>query len=659
MIITSIKSHNLLKYTELNLENLPEKGIIAISGNNESGKSSIGESVCFALFGRTFSLEPEEMKKIVLWGEKNCSVNLNFKVESQEYSVYRYLDTDGNHSARLSLLGHDDAPLARSPQQVDAMLTNILGFTFEEFIESFYLAQREITSPHPHGKAVKSIAGVDALEQVSKGYEREAAEKREKLETLLTENESLQDELDELALEEDYLEALEEEKNKMEADLGNTEELATDLQTTCNTYQVNEEKIKNTEKKRGRARFWRLISLLLALVTCGIWGLLSQKSELPLSVTLLEKLQQNIPGWQENTIHYIGLTAALFAVMLLFFVIRSIVHQTRLKALFKASSNLASVMARVRALEVYEKVHDSDESEDYEAEDNEAEDDEAEDDKEWQPVTQTVTPAVTPAENIACYDVNEYTSLLPAVESVIASASEVASYAEIEQSWLLGQISLRDQNLVNINDEIYGEVQRVNQGAHLETEQSDLLSNTEELSTQLALKEKAIELLAGASQHFSNKFNHDIRDLMSRTLPLFTQGHYEHLQIEPELGVRVFSNDKRDFLDMEEISSGTQRQIMLALRLAMAQKLMGRGVKGRQFAFLDEPFAFFDEERTRHALSALDELSDAISQIWIVSQTFPEGHEFTAEIKCSRELGELSLVAPKAKKLIKKRVIKG
>jgi exonuclease SbcC len=70
-------------------------------------------------------------------------------------------------------------------------------------------------------------------------------------------------------------------------------------------------------------------------------------------------------------------------------------------------------------------------------------------------------------------------------------------------------------------------------------------------------------------------------------------------------------------------------------------------VKGRQFAFLDEPFAFFDEERTRHALEALDELSDAISQIWIVSQTFPDGHEFAAEIKCSRKLGKLSLDAQK------------
>ena len=646
MIITSIKSHNLLKYTDLNLENLPEKGIIAISGNNESGKSSIGESVCFALFGRTFSLAPEEIKKIVLWGEQNCSVNLNFKVEAQAYSLYRYLDTDGNHSARLSLLGQDEAPLARSPQQVDDVLTNILGYTFEEFIESFYLAQREITSPHPHGKAVKSIAGVDALEQVSKDYQREAAEKSERLETLHNQNEALQTELDELALEKDYLQALKDEKNEMATELNDTQALTDEWQTACETYQLNDEKIKHSRKKRRSVRFWRLFSLLLALVAGGIWGLLTQFHRLPLSVRLLEKLHQTIPGWQDSYINYIGISAVLFVFLVLLFTIRTIVHQSCLKVLLGASSNLASVMANVRALQVFEEVPDSEEMEDEGVEDDElangdiendeAEDDESSDDK-----------SLSAAENIAipCYDDNKYSRLLPAVESVNATVSEVAAYAEIEQPWLLGQIRLRKQNLNNINDELNNEQQRVNQSEQLETEQAELLGKIDSLRTKLALIEKATELLAGASQHFSNQFNHDIRDLMSKTLPLFTQGRYEHLQIEPGLGVRVFSNDKHDFLDMEEISSGTQRQIMLALRLAMAQKLMGRCVKGRQFTFLDEPFAFFDEERTRHALSALDELSDAISQIWIVSQTFPAGHEFTAEIKCAREKSELFLTA--------------
>ncbi|WP_043108042.1 AAA family ATPase [endosymbiont of unidentified scaly snail isolate Monju] len=70
MIITRIKGSNILKYRRLELA-LPESGLIAISGQNESGKSSIGEAVCFALFGRTFSIGPDELDKVVRWGEMN------------------------------------------------------------------------------------------------------------------------------------------------------------------------------------------------------------------------------------------------------------------------------------------------------------------------------------------------------------------------------------------------------------------------------------------------------------------------------------------------------------------------------------------------------------------------------------------------------------
>ena len=54
--------------------------------------------------------------------------------------------------------------------------------------------------------------------------------------------------------------------------------------------------------------------------------------------------------------------------------------------------------------------------------------------------------------------------------------------------------------------------------------------------------------------------------------------------------VQAFSSDKRGFMDLAEISSGTQRQIMLALRLALSQELINWAVKSRQFLFLDEPF---------------------------------------------------------------------
>ncbi len=619
MIITSVKAQNVLKYAELQLENLPEKGIIAVSGHNESGKSSIGETVCFALFGRTFSLNPEELEKIIRWSEEDCSVTLSFKVEEQEYSLYRYLDKNSNHSAWLSVAGHEDTPLARSPQEVDIALTNILGYGFEEFIESFYLAQREITSPHPHSMAVKTMAGVGTLEQVSRGYEHDANQQREMLEELQAENESLQDELAELAFDEAYLATLEDEKDKLEADLENTRELLVELNAGSDTYLANEGQIRKINGKRRRARFWSLLSLLLALVVGGAWGLLTQKSELPQSAKLLEWLKQAIPNWQDSYISYIGIAGAVFAALLLFFWIRSALHKSRVRVLSRASAELATVMTRVQSVAEYEMVSETLDDEDQES--------------------------IINLAAAARYDLEEYALLLAKVESAKAAGSEVARYTEIEQQWLAEQIILREENFSQMSEEVNAELARVQQVARLQEVESSLQNKSEELFTRLAVREKAIELLAGASKHFSSKFNHDIGDLMSSTLPLFTQGRYEHLQVEPNLGVRVFSSDKRDFLDLEEISGGTQRQIMLALRLAMSQKLMGRAVKGRQFAFLDEPFAFFDEERTKHALLALDELSDALSQIWIVSQTFPDEHEFAAEVKCSRDLESLSFIA--------------
>jgi exonuclease SbcC len=623
MIITAVKAQNVLKYAELELENLPEKGIIAVSGNNESGKSSIGETVCFALFGRTFSLNPEELEKIIRWGEENCSVTLTFKVEEQEYSLYRYLDKNGNHSAWLSVLGHEDAPLARGSQEVAIAIANILGYEFEEFIESFYLAQREITSPHPHSFAVKTMAGVGALERVSMGYEQDILQQKETLEELQTENESLQDELEELAFEEGYLITLEDDTNKLEADLENTRERVVDLNASSDTYIANEGHIRKAAGKKGRARFWSLLNLLLALVAGGAWALITQKSELAQSVKLLDMLQQSIPDWQDSYINYIGITGMVFAVLFLFFWIRSASHSARVKALHRESAELAKVMANVQSVAEYEVV---------------AETHDTSDDEDQEPVTHLPAPAMR-------YDVRKYAILLPKVESAKAAGSDVARYTEIEQQWLAEQITLREERFSQMCEEVDAELARAPQAAHLQEVISSLQSKSEELSSKLGVREKAIELLAGASKHFSSKFNRDIRDLMSSTLPLFTQGRYEYLQVEPDLGVRIFSSDKRDFLDLEEISSGTQRQIMLALRLAMSQKLMGRAVKGRQFAFLDEPFAFFDEERTKYALLALDELSDALSQIWIVSQTFPDGHEFAAEVKCSRDIASLSFTA--------------
>ncbi|WP_456374282.1 ATP-binding protein [Thiolapillus sp.] len=629
MIIKSVKAENVLKYASLDLRDLPQQGIIAISGENESGKSTIGETVCFALFGRTFSLGYDDLDKVLRWGEHHCSVALEFSVDGVDYQLSRFLDRDGSHSARLSRAEDLDNPIARGVNSVADKLFEILGYEFDEFVESFYLAQREITTPHPHSVAVKTMAGVAPLEYVASSFEEEIAQFDEMREELDAEAETLRQELHELDFQEGYLMELEDRKNALEAEVNANKSAVENLEQAADIYVQNLPQIRRARGKRSRARFWRFLSFVLALIGGGAWFLLAQKPDLDQSRQLLQLLQQQLPNWQDAWIPYIGIGGIVFAVLMLLFWMRAASHGSRASRLAEESAVLGDALEKARAVSAFEgEVETTEESPSAEDSDVAA--------GEAMNLSITEEARERPEESA-------YAALLSRVEDVNADVSEVRDYVDQETRWLREQITRKEEQFWSLGQEVDQEMERVRQVARLSEVIDGLEAKMAELDASREKRLKAIELLEGASGYVSSNFNRDIRDLVARTLPVFTQGRYEHLRIDPDLTVRVFSSDKRDFMDLDEVSSGTQRQIMLALRLALSEKLLVRRVQGDQFAFLDEPFAFFDEERTRYALKALTDLSDKLTQIWIVAQVYPEGTdvEFARSIRCSRDLDVL------------------
>jgi exonuclease SbcC len=150
----------------------------------------------------------------------------------------------------------------------------------------------------------------------------------------------------------------------------------------------------------------------------------------------------------------------------------------------------------------------------------------------------------------------------------------------------------------------------------------------------LETRRLACKLLEGAGARVAAQFNRQLRASMGRTLPRLTAARYGHLEMDEDLQVRVYSEDKRGYLSSDEVSSGMQRQTLLAFRFALAEELTARFVKRRQFIFLDEPFAFFDGSRMRSALRLLPELSDNIVQIWVVAQRFPQDVPIALELNC-------------------------
>ena len=614
MIIRNIRATNVLKYTELSLQDLPAAGLIAISGPNESGKSTVGETVCFALFGRTFSLSQQDLQKVIRWGENDCSVSVEFEINGQSYELSRYLDRDGNHSARLSRDGEGE-PMVRGVDNVAAKLFELLGYEFNEFIESFYLAQREITTPHPHSHAVKLMAGVAPMEQVSADFVDEIADFEEKLGEIQAEVDAAEQELEELDVTEGQLIQLEDRRTALDHRLADNRRQAEELEGATASYLERIPEIEAAESGRRSASTLRTWSLLLALLCVGAWVLLTQATQLSLSQQLLGLLEESIPNWREAYVRYIGYTAIGFGALALVLWIRASGKRRKVEELSSEAARLTEVLSQVREMPGDEAGQGRD------------------------------AKSPVPQPGRVDHPVQlEFNTLKEQLAKGEATTRDVNAYVDQERDWLQDLIERQSVSLAELDQEVEEETARVQQVAKLHEVLDGLRGKQGDLGERIVQRQRAIDLLAGASRQLSRQFNRDVKDLVGQTLPLFTAGRYEHLKIDEDLTVRAFSSEKRDFMDLDEVSSGTQRQIMLALRLALSEKLLNRAVKGRQFAFLDEPFAFFDEARTRAAIEALNAFRGDISQIWIVAQSFPEDADvqFALRINCHRDSDTLN-----------------
>jgi len=79
MILTSLRAENVLKYESLT-STPAARGVVAISGLQRVRQEHDRRDDLLALFGRTFSLDDAHIAKIVRWGENRCSVSATFRV---------------------------------------------------------------------------------------------------------------------------------------------------------------------------------------------------------------------------------------------------------------------------------------------------------------------------------------------------------------------------------------------------------------------------------------------------------------------------------------------------------------------------------------------------------------------------------------------------
>jgi DNA repair protein SbcC/Rad50 len=620
MIIHRIHAQNVLKYASLSIQ-LDGEDLIAITGPNESGKSSIGETVCFALFGRTFSIAPERIEKIVRWGENHCHVELEFSAAGERFLLSRFLDRDGNHSAKLSPAEVPDEPSALGVDAVAGTLAGLLGFGYQQFVESFYLAQREITTPHPHSEAVRIMAGVAPLEQVKRTLQGEIDEREELLGEIAAEWEAVDADVHGLGIVPGRMAGLEERQQQAALRRDEIRSISAEIDAGVERLGHDLDSIRRVEAGVGRSRLARFLAGLLALVCGGLWALLVHGGEFTQTESLESLLRGYLPGNAPEPARWLGWGALALLGLFLLFWLRVVILRRRVVGHRASGPALAGTLSHARTIA-------------------------------REPAAEAGSAPGAPAGDESAVveshpsrpDQAEFEAVCRGLEGGQVALRQVEEFAERERRWLDATAAGLAQQVEALDNEVDGEQARLQEALDLSDVLNGLTDKREDIEGRIAHRQRAIELLDGAMRHLCATFNRDVRSLVGRLLPLFTDGRYEHVQMDDALNVRVFSNAKREFMDLDEVSSGTQRQVMLALRMALSRKLLTRMVRGPQFVLLDEPFAFFDEDRTRKSLAALAELRSDFSQVWIVTQRLPDqcAVAFDRLIRCDGTANTLS-----------------
>lgn len=187
-MISRLRMENFRRHelTELVID--PTDQIIAVSGSNGSGKSTILEAIIYALFGQSRH-GAKDLESLVRRGAalEGMSVELDFSIEDNVYTVVRRRD----NKVSSAVLYVNGAALVEGVSAVNAAVANLLGTDAAGFKLAAVAQQKELDSliklgPTARGRAVNRLLRIDAITRAKEGVGKAYNDSRRALEVLPT-----------------------------------------------------------------------------------------------------------------------------------------------------------------------------------------------------------------------------------------------------------------------------------------------------------------------------------------------------------------------------------------------------------------------------------------------------------------------------------------
>ena len=170
---------------------------------------------------------------------------------------------------------------------------------------------------------------------------------------------------------------------------------------------------------------------------------------------------------------------------------------------------------------------------------------------------------------------------------------------------------LLEQHKLKLEDEsISKHLERLND---VEEQLYDLYEKEEELRNLEFSIKLAEEMLDSAYEELRQDIVPRIEKTIKANIALTKNGKYENAIYNDRQGI-MFQNELGDMVSSQKLSMGTIDQVYLGFRLAMSEEI------GNVPIFLDETFAYFDDERLKNVLKTLEK-KEELPQIFMMTCT--------------------------------------
>ncbi len=160
----------------------PLQGRIGIFGGNETGKTTLLQSVEYSLYGlKRGAIAEESRENIVSWGKPHADLLIEFTCGDSKYRLTRKISVDGRHTAKLVQLTDGDENRqteVSSITEIDRLVEQVTGMDRDSFTKLVFIRQKDLDALRDLAKAkreelLNKVMGIDVFDTASERIRRD------------------------------------------------------------------------------------------------------------------------------------------------------------------------------------------------------------------------------------------------------------------------------------------------------------------------------------------------------------------------------------------------------------------------------------------------------------------------------------------------------